>query len=127
MFPKNCPLHRGFLKRILYKTNPFLKKCPLEGDVRYREVSLYDGWLRFKLLKSKISGDFIFRRAERVIMNVLGLPNLNSEFSNCSTSSNRRGQHSLWEFPGLGITWKTHQILSRLVECQLVLQKEKKR
>ena len=32
---KNCPPHRGFLIRILYETNPFLKKvsserwCPL--------------------------------------------------------------------------------------------------
>ena len=43
---KNCPLHRGFFIRILYETNPFLKKCPLEGGVRYREVSLYfRSWL----------------------------------------------------------------------------------
>ena len=40
---KNCPLHRGFLIRILYETNPFLKNCPLEGGVRYREVSLCTG------------------------------------------------------------------------------------
>ena len=26
---KNCPLHRGFIIRILYETNPDLKKCPL--------------------------------------------------------------------------------------------------
>ena len=44
---KNFLPHRGFLIWILYETNPFLKKCPLEGsvhyrDVRYREVSLYN-------------------------------------------------------------------------------------
>ena len=27
---------------ILYETNPFLKKCSLEGGVHYREVSLYE-------------------------------------------------------------------------------------
>ena len=37
---RTCPLHRGFLIRILYETNLFLKKCQLEGGVRYREVSL---------------------------------------------------------------------------------------
>ena len=26
---------------ILYENNPFLKKCPLEAGVRYREVSQY--------------------------------------------------------------------------------------
>ena len=44
--PKNCPLHRGFLIKILYETNPFLKKCPLEGGGRYREVSLYTNTIR---------------------------------------------------------------------------------
>ena len=42
---KKCPLHRSFLKRILYETNPFLKKCPWKEvsateDVHYKEVSL---------------------------------------------------------------------------------------
>ena len=37
---KNCLLRRGFLIRILYETNPFLKKCPLEGGVRYGECPL---------------------------------------------------------------------------------------
>ena len=37
----NCPLLRGFVIRILYETNLFLKKCPLKGGVRYREISLY--------------------------------------------------------------------------------------
>ena len=33
---KKCPLHRGFFIRFLYEINPFLKKCPSEGGVRYR-------------------------------------------------------------------------------------------
>ena len=42
----NCPLDRGFLIRILYETNPFLKSVRWNEvsaikDVRYREVSLY--------------------------------------------------------------------------------------
>ena len=35
---KNCPLHGGFLVRILYETNPFMKKVSAICDVRYREV-----------------------------------------------------------------------------------------
>ena len=43
---ENCPLHRGFLIRILYETNPFLKSVRWKEvstieDVHYREVSLY--------------------------------------------------------------------------------------
>ena len=38
---RRFPLHRGFLIRILYETNPFLKKASAEGGVRYREVSVY--------------------------------------------------------------------------------------
>ena len=38
---KNYPPRRGFLIRILCVTNPCLKKCPLEGGVLDREVSLY--------------------------------------------------------------------------------------
>ena len=54
---KNCPLHRGFFIKILYETNPFLKKCPLEGgvcceNVRYREVSLWHIPYRMAFLNS---------------------------------------------------------------------------
>ena len=38
---QNGTLHRGLLIKILHETNSFLKKCPLEGGVRYREVSQY--------------------------------------------------------------------------------------
>ena len=32
---RRCSLRtRGFVIRILYETNPFMKKCPLEGGVR---------------------------------------------------------------------------------------------
>ena len=40
---KNCPLCKGFLIRTLYETNPFLKKCLLEGDVRYGGFPLERG------------------------------------------------------------------------------------
>ena len=38
---RRCPLHRGLLIRTLYETNPFLKKCSLEGGVRHKEDSLW--------------------------------------------------------------------------------------
>ena len=47
MSGKDSPLHSGFLVRILYETNAFLKKCPLEGGVRYRGCPLYRGFTVF--------------------------------------------------------------------------------
>ena len=40
MSAKNCSVHRGFLIRISHETNPFLKRCPLEGDVHQKKVSV---------------------------------------------------------------------------------------
>ena len=37
---ENCPLNRGFFKGILNETNQVLKKCPLEGGVRYGRCPL---------------------------------------------------------------------------------------
>ena len=54
---KNCPLHKGFLVRILYETNSFLKRVSARRrvrleDVRYKEVSLkckYTRWFNLKV------------------------------------------------------------------------------
>ena len=37
---KNCPPHRGFLIRILYETNPFLKKVSVLGDLREKSFKM---------------------------------------------------------------------------------------
>ena len=52
-YPLRTVRYIEVLMRVLYETNPFLEKCPLEGGVRYREVSLH--WLLRDSLRHRIT------------------------------------------------------------------------